>query len=343
MIKGGECMGNKMLFLFVCITSILIVTLSFAYDQVTRGNQENAGGTEVMMVAQATPSESQEQAWPSYTGPKKRIAVTKFENKVTGVYGNWKLGDGFAEMLTTELMKTGQFVVIERQALQDVLGEQELGQSGAVRKETAAKVGQVLGAQIIIRGVVSEFTLNESGGGGGFGIAGFRIGGKSSNAHVAVDVRLIDTTTGQVLQSHNAVGKAESSGVGVGVSRGLVDFGAEGFNNTPLGQATRQAIRDAVQFVILNMEKVPFSAKVVKVEGNKVYINAGGLMNIKNGFKFFAYSVGEAIIDPDTGLALGADEKLTGTVEVREVQDKYSIGFLTSGSGLKRGDVLKLK
>jgi hypothetical protein len=191
--------------------------------------------------------------------------------------------------------------------------------------------------------VVSEFTLNESGGGGGIGIAGFRIGGKSSNAHVAVDIRLVDTTTGQVLQSHNAVGKAESSGVGVGVSRGLVDFGAEGFQNTPLGQATREAIRDAVRFIIANMDTVPFSAKVVKVEGNKVYINAGSLMNIRTGFKFYAYSLGEDIVDPDTGLKLGADEKLIGTVEVREVQDKFSIGFLQSGSGLKRGDVLKLQ
>ncbi len=333
-------MKNKPLLFLVCIICALGVTAAFALGQ---ASALNAGGPEVMMLAQADLSGSPEHTWPAYTGPKKRIAVTKFENKVTGVYGNWRLGDGFAEMLTTELMKTGQFVVVERQALQDVLGEQELGQSGVVRKESAAKVGQVLGAQIIIRGVVSEFTLNESGGGGGIGIAGFRVGGRSSNAHVAVDIRLIDTTTGQVLQSHNAVGKAESSGVNVGVSRGNVDFGAAAFQNTPLGQATRQAIHDAVHFIMLNMERMPFTAKVVKVEGNKVYINAGSQMNIKHGFKFSAYSVGEDIVDPDSGLKLGADEKLAGTVEVRDVQEKYSIGSLMSGSGLKRGDVLKLQ
>ena len=333
-------MRKKPLLFLVCIMFAFSVTMSSAYDQ---GSGMKAGGREVMMLAQANPSDSPEHVWPAYTGPKKRIAVTKFENKVRGVYGNWKLGEGFSEMLTTELMKTGQFVVVERQALQDVVGEQELGQSGLVKKETAAKVGQILGAQIIVRGVVSEFTLNESGGGAGIGIAGFRLGGRSSNAHVAVDIRLVDTATGQVLQSHNAVGKAESSGVSVGVSRGDVDFGADTFKNTPLGQATRQAIRDAVQFIILNMEKMPFTAKVIKIEGNKVYINAGSQMNIRNGFKFYAYSVGEDIVDPDTGLKLGADEKLVGTVEVRDVQEKYSIGFLSSGGGLKRGDVLKLQ
>ncbi len=282
--------------------------------------------------------------YPPYHGPKKRIAVTKFLNKVRGVYGNWNLGEGFAEMLTTELIKTGRFIVVERQALQDILTEQELGQAGIVRKETAAKVGRVLGAQIIVRGVVSEFEMKESGGGGGIGIGGITLGLSTSNAHVAVDIRLIDSTTGQVLDSHNAVGKAESTGVGVGITDGDVSFGASGFQKTPLGQATRQAIQDAVRFIISRMEKVPFTARVIKFSGGKVYINAGSRMNIKPGDRFYAYSRGEELIDPETGLSLGAEETLIGTVEVRDVKEKFSIGQLVSGRGpLKRGDVLRLR
>jgi len=328
-------MSRRFLILPVSVILVFGLTASYAYDPVGDNNRE----TEVKKAEPLPP----EPVYPPYTGPKKRIAVTKFDSRVTGVYGSWNLGDGFAEMLTTELMKTGRFIVVERQALRDIVGEQELGQTGLVRRETAAKVGEMLGAQIIVRGVVSEFELRESGGGGGIGIAGFRLGVRSSSAHVAVDIRLIDTATGQVLHSHNAVGKAESSGVGIGVSHGQVDFAAEGFKKTPLGQATRQAIHDAVMFIINQMEAVPFTASVIKSEGNKVYINAGSLMNIRPGFKFFAYSVGEALIDPATGLNLGAEEKLTGTVEVRDVKDKYSIGILTSGGPLKRGDILKLQ
>lgn len=324
-------------FLFSLITIIVAfgVSPSHAYDT-SGGNDRDA---EVQK-----PAPPPEPVYPPYHGPKKRIAVTKFDNKVKGVYGSWNIGEGMAEMLTTELIKTGRFVVVERQAMQDILGEQELGQAGVVKKETAAKVGQVLGAQLIVRGVVSEFEQNESGGGGGIGFKGFRLGMKSSNAHVAVDIRLIDSTTGQIIHSHNSVGKAESSGVGFGVTSGGVDFNAEGFKNAPIGQATRQAIHDAIRFITSTMEKMPFAAKVVKVEGNKVYINAGSTMNIKPGFKFFAYSVGEDIVDPETGLKLGADEKLIGTVEVRDVQDKFSIGYISSSSGqLKRGDALKLQ
>lgn len=279
----------------------------------------------------------------SANGVKKRIAVTKFDNKVQGVYGNRALGEGFAEMLITELIKTGRFIVVERQALGDVLGEQELGLSGAVRQETAAKIGQVLGAQIIVRGVVSEFTLKKSGGGGGISIKGFNINLKGSNAHVAVDIRMIDSSTGQILHSHNASGTAKSTGLGFGGRSGDLDFNAGGFQKTPLGQATRQAISDAVNFIVNKMESIPFIAKVIKFSGNKVYINAGAIMNIRPGDTLYAYSKGEEFIDPDTGLNLGSEETLVGTVEISDVKDKYSIGNLKSGGTLKRGDILKFE
>jgi curli biogenesis system outer membrane secretion channel CsgG len=329
---------KKILLLPVALLCIAGFTLtSYAYDSVAGDQQDGDYNRPKKKTAP-------DVVYAPYTGPKKRVAVTKFDNKVKGTYGSWNIGEGMAEQLTTALIKTGRFVVVERQALQDVLGEQELGQTGVVKKETAAKVGQVLGAQIIVRGVVSEFEQAESGGGGGIGIGGFRIGGKSSNAHVAVDIRLIDATSGQVLTSHNAVGKAESSGLAVGVSRGNLDFGADSFKNAPIGQATRQAIEDAVKFIVDTMETVPFAAKVIKIEGKKIYINIGSSMNIRSGMKLYAYSVGDELVDPDTGLKLGADEKLLGTVEVRDIQEKYSIGYVVSGGGqLKRGDLLKLQ
>ncbi|MGC2062358.1 MAG: CsgG/HfaB family protein [Thermodesulfovibrionales bacterium] len=331
-------MKKVFLLLVILIVVVGITVPVYAYDPMSGDQQDND-----YAKPSKKSSPAPEAVYAPYTGPKKRVAVTKFDNKVKGTYGSWNIGEGMAEQLTTALIKTGRFVVVERQALQDVLGEQELGQTGVIKKETAAKVGQVLGAQIIVRGVVSEFEQAESGGGSGIGIGGFRIGGRSSNAHVGIDIRLIDATSGQVLTSHNAVGKVESSGVAFGVSRGIVDFGADSFKNAPIGQATRQAIEDAVKFIVDTMETVPFTAKVVKIEGKKIYINIGSNMNIRSGTKMYAYALGEDLVDPDTGLRLGADEKLLGTVEVRDVQSKFSIGYMVSGNGpLKRGDVLKL-
>lgn len=330
-------MIKKNLIILLSLIVAFSVTTAYAYDP-----YNPFSSTEQDKKETGEDDEAKEPVYPPYSGPRKRVAVTKFDNKVKGVYGNQNLGEGMSEMLVTELIKTNRFVVVERQALQDILGEQELGQTGVVKKETAAKVGQVLGAQIIVRGAVSEFEQKESGGDSDLRYKGFSLGIKTAQAHVGIDIRLIDTTTGHILHSHNAVGNAQTSALKFGVEKGDIDFNIESFKNTPLGQATRQAMHNAVKFIISQMETMPFTATVVKSEGGKVYINAGSLANMKTGDRFLAYSVGEHIVDPVTGLKLGAEEKLVGTVEVRDVKDKFSIANLISDAGaLKRGDVIK--
>jgi len=53
---------------------------------------------------------------------------------------------------------------------------------------------------------------------------------------------------------------------------------------------------------------------------------------IKVGDAFEIFEPGEALIDPATGANLGAPEKHTGSGVVTEVQDKYSIIKITSGT-----------
>jgi curli biogenesis system outer membrane secretion channel CsgG len=56
---------------------------------------------------------------------KPRIAVTAFENKIKNPAWwdpSWKIGEGLAEMLTSELVRTNRFIVVERQGISDVVG-----------------------------------------------------------------------------------------------------------------------------------------------------------------------------------------------------------------------------
>lgn len=278
---------------------------------------------------------------------KIRIAVTAFENKVkTPWWGpSWKIGEGLAEMLTSELSKTGQFIIVERQALGDIVKEQELGQSGLVRSETAARTGQVLGAQIVVRGAVTEFEENASGGGAGVRLPSFGIGGGVNNAHVALDIRLIDTSTGQVIASHNAAKSVPAAGGGLGARIGNVTFGGDAFFQTPIGQATRAAMQDALQFIMATAFKAVIpSFSIVKVEGGMAYINAGTNSNVRVGDVLMVYSKGEDLVDPDTGLKLGSDEKMIGSIQITNVQEKFSIGTVRGGAGaVKRGDLVKVR
>jgi curli biogenesis system outer membrane secretion channel CsgG len=287
----------------------------------------------------------EETVYPPYDGPKKRIAVLEFENKVNNRWWDrsWNIEDRLTEMVITELMRTNRFIVVERGALNEVLSEQDLGASGRVRQETAARIGEVLGAQVLVKGAITEFIEKESGGAGGIVISGIGIGGKTSTGHVAMDMRLIDATTGQILQSERAEGKITSSGIGGIAFFSGVAFGGTAYKKTALGKATRAAVSEAVMFIVNNMEDQPWQGSVVKVEGNQIYINAGYNMNISPDAVFTVFSKGEELIDPTTGLSLGSALKRSGTVRVSQVSDKFSVAVVIEGSGFKRGDVVKLQ
>jgi curli biogenesis system outer membrane secretion channel CsgG len=300
-------------------------------------------GTKQGQGAKATPGDV--SAYPPYQGLKKRLAVLGLENKVKTEIPNpsWKIGDGLTEMLMTELFKTDRFIMVERAALAEIVKEQELGQTGLVGKDTATRVGHLLGAQLLVAGAVTEFEAASKGGGGGFGYAGFAFALKSSSAHVAVDIRLVDAATGQILKSFNAEGRAEETALAFAGTTQGVTFGSDAFVKTPIGQATREAMYKAVMFIVEQMETVPWTARVVKVEHGKVYANAGANMNLKPGVTLAAYSMGEALIDPVSGLSLGSMESRAGTVTLMQVEEKFSIGTFAGAEKLKRGDMLRLE
>ncbi len=273
---------------------------------------------------------------------KKVVAVSRFENK-SSWSGQWNLDDGMADQLTDALVQSGRFVVLERQTLSDVLAEQDLASSGRAMKSRSARTGKLTSAQVLIKGAITEFALNSSGSGTGIGIGGFRIGSKRGDAHVGLIIRLIDTTTGEVLDSHRVEGKAESGGLSLGVDLGGVSFGTEGFKKTPLGKATQIAIDNAVEYIASKLDDLPFEGRVIKVKGDVVYISAGKRHDVSKGEKFAVYSVGEELVDPETGEMLGAEEEELGDIEVFQVSEKFSkarpVGSI-SGK-IERGNIIR--
>lgn len=194
----------------------------------------------------------------AYDGPQARIAVARFENK-TGASGNWwntSIGDGMADMLTTALFNSGRFIVLERQAVDDVISEQDLGASGRVRGETAAAIGEIEGAELLVVAAVTEFSENASGtrgsvGGGRLGRLVGGIAGGSSSAHMAIDLRIIDTNTSRILAATSVEGKAKDFDIGGALSgytgRHALGGALSSWENTPREKALRQVIGAAVE------------------------------------------------------------------------------------------------
>jgi curli biogenesis system outer membrane secretion channel CsgG len=274
------------------------------------------------------------------SAPKLTIAVGPFDNK-SGWSGSWDIGWGMQEMLATSLINAGKFTVLERQALDEVLKEQDLGASGRTAEGSAAAVGKLGKSQILIAGAVTEFEYSKGGEDAGISIKGFSIGGSQERAHVALNLRIFDTTTGEVLDSLRVAGEASTKGLKLGYSNS--DFGGDlgGFRKTPMGEATQKAIDEAVTKIVSRLRDVPWQGKIIKADAGKIFINAGSEAGVAGGAEFAVYRAGEALTDPDTGMSLGQETTKVGKVKVTEVKDKFSIAAPAEGTDFKRGDLIK--
>jgi curli biogenesis system outer membrane secretion channel CsgG len=228
------------------LTTVFLMTLTFmgcaSLTQPTAQVDNNAGAA----------------ALPPYSGPKARIAVADFDAKAAKASG--EIGSGLREMLVTALVNSNRFSVVERQALSAVMKEQELSASGAAQAGSGPQRGKIKTADLIVSAAVTEFEPQASGGkagvGGGGGVAsgvlGGLLGAALNKAHMALDIRIIDASTSEVLASTRVQGQA--SDVAGGFMMGFagnwaLGGGLSAYANTPMEKAIRICIIEAVRYI----------------------------------------------------------------------------------------------
>ncbi len=177
------------------------------------------------------------------------MAVNDFGNNVTGVYW-WHSGVGrdLAGMLTNELASVGSFQMVERNRLGAILDEQDLGASGRVEPSTAAEIGKMVGAQYLVTGTVTAY--EESGRDrAGIGFRGVRLGGKKKQIYLAVDIRVVDTTTGAVTTTRTVEARSEDKGFDIGLYKGGFGGNLAREKDTPAGKAIRAMVIEVADYL----------------------------------------------------------------------------------------------
>jgi curli biogenesis system outer membrane secretion channel CsgG len=304
-----------------------------------------ASSPAVVVAGEPTPA-----AAPAAFGPKKTVAVSRFD--ATGAfvasYGGYDVvGGGLAAMLVTSLERTGRFIVVDRSDLSDVLREQEMGLRGLTTANTSPQAGSMLGAQAIIRGSITEFDSRTRGG--GFSLGGVAqsvpLGGaispRGQKGIITADFKVVDTTTSRVIEAF-AVEKAVSAkSLGLSVATDDVSIGADGFEKTPLGQASRSMIDEAVRVIVAALEPIAWQAMVAKVSGDTVYVNAGANANLRIGDHLELYRVTDKVVDPVTQEVLGVEEARIGVVRIANVNPRYSTASYTGSYPAEVGDILR--
>lgn len=180
---------------------------------------------------------------------KPVIAVIEFKNESGAAWWSGGVGWELSGMLSNELAATGNFRVLERTKLESVLSEQDLAMSGRVDPATGAKFGKLVGAQYLVAGTVTAYEEDTASTGGGLSFGGVSLGGNSSKAYLAIDLRVIDSTTGELAHVRTVEGTSKGGGVSVGLYRGGFGGALNNQKNTPVGKSIRAALVEASDYL----------------------------------------------------------------------------------------------
>ena len=269
---------------------------------------------------------------PAQAGGNLRysISVSKFKNEA-GWSGRWQIGTAFGEIMTDALQGSGKFIVLgEKDMRKEALAEQNLAASGrTARGKKAPKMGRLTPAQLLVKGAITHVQDSTTGGGAGIRIKGFRVGGSKDRTEVNATIYLIDTTTGQVKASTKVVGKAGRRGLGIGYSGSTLGGNLAGFKKDNVGKACENAVVQAVEFLVKQLETIPWEGTILKT-GKRIIINRGSREGVAKDQLFDVGTV-ENIVDDDTGEVLDTEVEQVGKVKVTKVKEKISYCEAISG------------
>src|SRR5580765_4361602 len=289
---------------------------------------------------------------------KKRVAVFDFDyatvhSGVAAIFGkDIDIGKGVTDLLVTYLVKDGTYSVIERKALDKIMAEQNFSNSDRANPMSAAKLGKLLGVDAIIVGSITQFgndTKNTGIGGVGAGLGKVGIGGfgrKESKAIVALDARIVDIDTAEILAVAEGKGESKRTSTSLtgggggwgGFGAGTVNFGASDFQNTIIGEAVKAATEKLSSEVVGGKDRLVARTVVVEglvaaAEGGEIILNVGGKAGLKVGDQLNVERVGREIKDPATGKVIRRRTSPVGVIRIKEVDDQSAVASVVSGSG----------
>lgn len=167
--------------------------------------------------------------------PEARIPVAIYrltdktgQNKADGGAQSTVVTQGATEMLITALHRSRQFAVLDRINFQDIMNEQNLVTSDRTAPGQGPEIGVLTGANYAISGAITEYQVDKQSGGFGLRIAGRGGSQEYAVASAAIDVRVTNNSTGEVVWSQSF--KQEVVGERVGISvfsffgRNIVEF-----------------------------------------------------------------------------------------------------------------------
>jgi hypothetical protein len=263
--------------------------------------------------------------------PKKRILVLDFWNdtpiKLTD------LGVFAADELRRNLHLT-QRVILPTDLKSDRVTEDFINGDN-IKVAQLIREGRKLGVAVLVVGRVTKVIFRQRGDEVGL----FRQ--KQSLAAVDVEIKVFDIMNGKEVSATAKSGEASSNTM-VALEQNNLE------SPEYRAELTRLAIRNAVSMlvpdVIHSLEKLAWEGNIAKIQGKKVFLNAGRTAGLVPGDILKVMTQGEDVYDPSTGAYLGrAPGQLKGTLEVVDfLGGDAAVAEVHTGGNIQEGDIVQL-
>jgi curli biogenesis system outer membrane secretion channel CsgG len=234
-------------------------------------------------------------------GLKRKVAIARFTDETKNSNSIFvdksfdNIGKQAADILSARLSNSGQFIMLERDDLDKVKNEQAL----------EGVTSQIVGADFLIVGSISEFgrkTTSETG---------IFSRNKIQQAIATVNVRLIDTTTGQIVFSEEGSGEARAE---ANTTLGVGERAA--FDSTLNDKAISAAISKVVSDLMENLLNSPWKAYLIAEQDGQYIMTGGASQGIATGDEFTILQKGKKIKNPQTGFMIELAGKKIATATV---------------------------
>jgi len=316
---------------------------------------------EVRPREKAAPANSSQVAPARTSNFKKKIAVTRFHVvnslQVEDIANIW---DGYPLELLRRLEMSGNALPVNSVSSLLSAGSEPIVDSPA-NQDMIRRIAEQTGSQFVISGVILD-----AGFGGGtirpyWGWQGKEDGVRSelalpwpniavglkpgpSERRLEVEIFLHDGLTGALIARHRT---STEAGGRVTVGRNK-PFASAAFFATPFGRSTDLLINTQVEAISNELACLPFMANIVRIEGKKVFLDAGGTSGLRPGDRLTVYH--KHSNTPVSGLSgateLGIPETSATTVTLRTVQPLFSLGELAADPAMLKlqvGDVARFE
>ena len=302
---------------------------------------------------------------------RHRVAVLDFGYATVmtssqAIFGtNVDIGKGISDMLIDKMINDGTYRIIERNAIDKIINEQNFSNSNRADPATAAKIGHILGVDAVITGAITQFGRDDENKNYGAAAVGAwthgalgGIGKHNSKAVVAVTARIIDASTGEILASVNGKGESSRGGtslLGAGYSGGSgaaagVDMTSSNFAQTIIGEATTAAVAQVASGLDANSNKLPtapppaavaVSGLIADASTPDIIVNVGSQAGVIVGDKLAVTRVVRVVKDPATGKPLRSIEDPVGQLTITSVDATSAVGRFSGSGAPKIGDTVK--